>query len=80
MTLVAITKDCGLIWKFFSLFDKIINLVKSSPKRNTEYLEAHKRDTEETVERGELETGKGATQSTVVTCKYYSLELSFLFS
>ncbi|CAN0897589.1 Zinc finger MYM-type protein 1 [Linum grandiflorum] len=66
LTLVASAKDCGPIWKFFSLLDKVINLVKSSPKRTTELLEAHKRDTEQMVERGELETGRGANQNTTL--------------
>ncbi|CAN0875243.1 Zinc finger MYM-type protein 1 [Linum grandiflorum] len=66
LTLVASAKDCGPIWKLFSLLDKVINLVKSSPKRTTELLEAHKRDTEQMVECGELETGRGANQNTTL--------------
>ncbi|CAN1168550.1 Zinc finger MYM-type protein 1 [Linum perenne] len=38
LTLVAAAKNCGPIWRFYSLLDKIINLVKSSPKRSTELL------------------------------------------
>ncbi|CAN0846967.1 Zinc finger MYM-type protein 1 [Linum grandiflorum] len=56
LTLVALAKDCGPIYK-------VINLVKSSPKRTTELLEAHKRDTKQMVERGELETRRGANQN-----------------
>ncbi|CAN1787397.1 Zinc finger MYM-type protein 1 [Linum perenne] len=57
LTLVAAAKNCGPI-------DKIINLVKSSPKHSTELLAAHKKDIEDMLESGELETGKGANQST----------------
>ncbi|CAN1164445.1 Zinc finger MYM-type protein 1 [Linum perenne] len=64
LTLVAAAKNCGPIWRFYSLLDKIINLVKSSPKRSTELLAAHKKDIEDMLESGELETGKGANQST----------------
>ncbi|CAN0925417.1 Zinc finger MYM-type protein 1 [Linum grandiflorum] len=66
LTLVASAKDCSPIWKFFSLLDKVIKLVKSSPKCTTELLEAHKRDTEQMVERGKLETGRGANQNTTL--------------
>ncbi|CAN1787406.1 Zinc finger MYM-type protein 1 [Linum perenne] len=57
LTLVAAAKNCGPI-------DKIINLVKSSPKHSIELLAAHKKDIEDMLESGELETGKGANQST----------------
>ncbi|CAN1170169.1 Zinc finger MYM-type protein 1 [Linum perenne] len=57
LTLVAAAKNCGPI-------DKIINLVKSSPKRSTELLAAHRKDIEDMLESGEIETGKGANQST----------------
>ncbi|CAN1773946.1 Zinc finger MYM-type protein 1 [Linum perenne] len=64
LTLVAAAKNCGSILRFYSLLDKIINLVKSSPKRSTELLAARKKDIEDMLESGELETGKGANQST----------------
>ncbi|CAN0846966.1 Zinc finger MYM-type protein 1 [Linum grandiflorum] len=72
LTLVALAKDCGPIWKFFSLLDKVINLVKSSPKRTTELLEAHKRDTKQMVERGELETRRGANQKIMMETMFLS--------
>ncbi|CAN1764055.1 Zinc finger MYM-type protein 1 [Linum perenne] len=41
LTLVSSAKDCDPIWDFYSILDKVINIVKSSPKRNTELQDHH---------------------------------------
>ncbi|CAN1286332.1 Zinc finger MYM-type protein 1 [Linum perenne] len=63
LTLVAAAKNCGPIWRFYSLLDKIINLVKSSPKRSTELLACRRPATISPIFCS-VETGKGANQST----------------
>ncbi|CAN1144692.1 Zinc finger MYM-type protein 1 [Linum perenne] len=57
LTLVAAAKHCRPM-------DNVINLVKSSPKRTTELIEAHQRDIDVMLTNGELETGRGANQMT----------------
>ncbi|CAN1314141.1 Zinc finger MYM-type protein 1 [Linum perenne] len=64
LTLVAAAKHCRPIWNFYSLLDNVINLVKSSPKRTTELIEAHQRDLDFMLANGELESGRGANQMT----------------
>ncbi|CAN0924746.1 Zinc finger MYM-type protein 1 [Linum grandiflorum] len=80
LTLVSLAKDYCPIWKFFSLLDKVMNLVKSSPKHTTELLEAHKWDTEQMVECGELKTGRGANQNTTLQCAGATRWSSHFFS
>ncbi|CAN1823706.1 Zinc finger MYM-type protein 1 [Linum perenne] len=57
LTLVAAAKHCRPIYN-------VINLVKSSPKRTTELIEAHQRDLDFMLANGELESGRGANQMT----------------
>ncbi|CAN1841422.1 Zinc finger MYM-type protein 1 [Linum perenne] len=57
LTLVAAAKH-------YRPMDNVINLVKSSPKRTTELIEAHQRDIDVMLTSGELETGRGANQMT----------------
>ncbi|CAN1841426.1 Zinc finger MYM-type protein 1 [Linum perenne] len=64
LTLVAAAKHYRPIWNFYALLDNVINLVKSSPKRTTELIEAHQRDIDVMLTSGELETGRGANQMT----------------
>ncbi|CAH9128162.1 unnamed protein product [Cuscuta epithymum] len=62
LTLVPAAKQCDPIWKFFSILDKLINIVKSSAKRNTELQDAHRLEIDAMLESGERQSGRGANQ------------------
>ncbi|CAN1779060.1 Zinc finger MYM-type protein 1 [Linum perenne] len=64
LTLVSSAKDCDPIWDFYSILDKVINIVKSSPKRNTELQDHHRRHIDALLESGDIQSGQGANQMT----------------
>ncbi|CAN1129384.1 Zinc finger MYM-type protein 1 [Linum perenne] len=66
LTLVSSAKDCDPIWDFYSILDKVINIVKSSPKRNTELQEHHRRHIDAMLESGDIQSGQGANQMTTL--------------
>ncbi|CAN1314716.1 Zinc finger MYM-type protein 1 [Linum perenne] len=59
LTLVSSAKDCDPIWD-------LINIVKSSPKRNTELQEHHRRHIDAMLESGDIQSGQGANQMTTL--------------
>ncbi|CAN1127689.1 Zinc finger MYM-type protein 1 [Linum perenne] len=66
LTLVFSAKDCDPIWDFYSIVDKLINIVKSSPKRNTELQEHHRRHIDAMLESGDIQYRHGAIQMTTL--------------
>ncbi|CAH9141984.1 unnamed protein product [Cuscuta epithymum] len=62
LTLVASAKQCDPVWRFFSILDKVINIVKSSAKRNTELQATHRAEIDILLGSGERESGRGANQ------------------
>ncbi|CAN1815690.1 Zinc finger MYM-type protein 1 [Linum perenne] len=61
-------KDCPYAYfvhcDFYSILDKVINIVKSSPKRNTELQDHHRRHIDAMLESGDIQSGQGANQMT----------------
>ncbi|CAN1280385.1 Zinc finger MYM-type protein 1 [Linum perenne] len=59
LTLVSSAKDYDPIWD-------LINIVKSSPKRNTELQEHHRRHIDAMLESWDIQSGQGANQMTTL--------------
>ncbi|CAN1743502.1 Zinc finger MYM-type protein 1 [Linum perenne] len=61
-------KDCPYAYfvhcDFYSILDKVINIVKSSSKRNTELQDHHRRHIDAMLESGDIQSGQGANQMT----------------
>ncbi|CAN1130067.1 hypothetical protein LINPERPRIM_LOCUS13014 [Linum perenne] len=66
LTLVSSAKDCDPIWDFYSILDKVINIVKSSPELNTELQEQHIRHIDAMLESGDIQSTQGANQMTTL--------------
>ncbi|XP_073138886.1 uncharacterized protein [Henckelia pumila] len=58
----ATAKDVRDIWDFFSHLDNVVNMVTSSPKRICELQSTQRREIENLLEIGELDSGRGAHQ------------------
>ncbi|KAL6561484.1 hypothetical protein OROMI_017085 [Orobanche minor] len=62
LALVAAAESEVSIWLFFSKLNSIVNLIRSSPKRQAELQEAQAIEVENMVISGERDTGRGANQ------------------
>ncbi|CAL8162773.1 unnamed protein product [Prunus armeniaca] len=62
LALNAAAKDVGVIWRFFSMLNNIVNFVSSSAKRHSELKLTRKVEIQELLDAGKLGTGRGVNQ------------------
>ncbi|CAL8137407.1 unnamed protein product [Prunus armeniaca] len=59
LALNAAAKDVGVIWRFFSMLNNIVNFVSASAKRHSELKFTRKVEIQELLDAGKLGTGRG---------------------
>ncbi|BFG30846.1 hypothetical protein CerSpe_171200 [Prunus speciosa] len=62
LALNAAAKEVGLVWRFFSMLNNIVNFVGASAKRHSELKLTRQAEIEDLLAAGRLGTGKGANQ------------------
>ncbi|BFG25271.1 hypothetical protein CerSpe_115450 [Prunus speciosa] len=62
LALNGAAKEVGLVWRFFSMLNNIVNFVGASAKRHSELKLTRQAEIEELLAAGRLGTAKGANQ------------------
>ena len=63
LALNTAAKDVKVVWKFFSMLNKIMNFICASAKHQFELKLTRKYEVEELLKSGKLETSRGGNQT-----------------